>query len=146
MSEKRLEIVRRSYDAFNRQDFDLALTYADPEIEYHPVDGQEPLEGLPAYRQWMEPDAFEDMLVTLQDIEASGDRVLVRQLVKARGAGSGIEIELMFFTVFSFTEDDLEPSAFRPSCHMRRLRHDWPPAWLPSATSFPQVGETPRMR
>ena len=48
----------------------------------------------------MEPDAFEDMLVTLLDIEASGDRVFVRQLVKARGAGSGIEIELIVFHRF----------------------------------------------
>lgn len=116
MSERRLEIVRTSYDAFNRQDFDAAVSYAHPDIEYHPVDGREPIRGVSGYRQWMEPDAFEEMNVTLLEIEACGDQYLVHQDVKARGAGSGIEMELLFFTVITFDSDDriIRIQAFLP--------------------------------
>jgi ketosteroid isomerase-like protein len=112
----RLEIVRRSYEAFNRQDFDAAVGHAHPEIEYQPVDGREPIRGVSAYRQWMEPDAFEAMAVTLVDVESCGERVLVRQLAKARGAGSGIEMEMILFTVFTFDGDDrvVRVQAFLP--------------------------------
>jgi ketosteroid isomerase-like protein len=113
---RRLDIVRRSYEAFNRQDFDLAVKHAHPEIEYLPVDGQEPIRGRSAYRQWMEPDAFDAMVTTLLGVELCGDQILVRQLAKARGAGSGIEMEVVFFTVFTFDDDDrvIRAQAFLP--------------------------------
>jgi ketosteroid isomerase-like protein len=35
MSEENLEIVRRSYEDFNRRDFDALWEAWDPEIEWH---------------------------------------------------------------------------------------------------------------
>jgi limonene-1,2-epoxide hydrolase len=103
----RLEIVRRSYHAFNQQDFDTALTHAHPEIEYVRVSGLGSLVGPDAWRAFMQPDAFADLVVTPIDIEVSGDMVFVRQRAQARGAGSGIEMDVISFNVWTFDEDDL---------------------------------------
>ena len=56
----------------------------------------------------MEPDAFFDRQVIepLEVIE-SGNKVLVEQLVKSRGASSGIELEGRSWSVWTFNEDGL---------------------------------------
>jgi ketosteroid isomerase-like protein len=57
-----------------------------------------------AVREWMEPDAFEEQQVEPLGFEASGDRVLMRQRTTARGAGSGIELDVETWAVFTFDD------------------------------------------
>jgi ketosteroid isomerase-like protein len=60
-----------------------------------------------SFRAWMEPDAFESQHLETLDVEVEGDRVLTRLRAKARGAGSGIEVELNTWSVWRFDEDGL---------------------------------------
>jgi SnoaL-like domain len=66
--------------------------------------GQGEVRGLEALRAWMEPEAFESQLLDPLEFEATGERVLARIHSTIRGAGSGIEIEIDAWTVFSFDD------------------------------------------
>lgn len=99
--------VRRAYEAFNRGDFDTAIELAHPEIEFIPPGDQAPLRGADAMRAWMEPDAFESQQLEPRELRVQGNKVLVRQHARARGAGSGIEIELETWVVWTLNDDGL---------------------------------------
>jgi ketosteroid isomerase-like protein len=108
MSDRDQEIIsslRSAYDAFNRGDFDTAIELAHPEIEFAPPGGQSPLRGADALRAWMEPDAFEDQQIEPIEFRMQGDKVLVHQLATARGMGSGIELNLDAWAVWTFGDD-----------------------------------------
>jgi ketosteroid isomerase-like protein len=110
MSDRDEEIVaslRRLYEAFNRGDFDAAMAGAHPEIEYVPPGGQSSLKGAEAVRAWMEPDAFEDNQVEPLEFSVQGNKVLVRQHATARGAGSGIELDMEIWAVWTLNDDGL---------------------------------------
>jgi ketosteroid isomerase-like protein len=108
MSDRGQEIIsrlRRAYEAFNRADFDAATKIAHPEIEFVPPGGQSSLRGADALREWMEPDAFENQQIQPVEFRMRGDKVLVHQLATARGAGSGIELNLDAWAVWTFDDD-----------------------------------------
>jgi ketosteroid isomerase-like protein len=100
-----IDALRRAFEAFNRGDFDSAMEVAHPEIEFVPVGGQASLSGAEAIRAWMEPDAFEEQRIEPLDFRVEGKKVLVRQHTQARGAGSGINLEVELWTVFTFDDD-----------------------------------------
>ena len=99
-----IEALRRITDALNRSDFDTAIELADPDIVLVRTGGLPGLRGANAVRGWMEPDAFESQTFELLGHEVRGDRILARQLTKARGAGSGIDVEIEAFTVWTFSD------------------------------------------
>ena len=99
--------VRKLMDAYSRQDFDAAAELADPDIEIMRTGGNPPVKGLDAARSWMAPDAFEFLITEPLEFEVAGDRVLVRQHNRLRGAGSGIEHEFDSWTVWTLAESGL---------------------------------------
>jgi limonene-1,2-epoxide hydrolase len=108
MSEENAEIIatlRGFYDAFNRRDFDAAMEMAHPEIEIVRPGGMSPLRGADALRAWMEPDAFEEQVIEPVEFTLEGDKVLVRQRMRARGAGSGIEMTVGSWAVGTVNDD-----------------------------------------
>jgi ketosteroid isomerase-like protein len=110
MSEENVEIpssLRRVYEAYSRGDFDTAMELAHPDIEFVPPGGSSPLSGADAVRQWMEPDALLDQRAELLDSRINGSKVLIRQRNRARGAGSGIEIDMEMWVVWTLNEDGL---------------------------------------
>jgi limonene-1,2-epoxide hydrolase len=110
MSDRGEEIVvglRRIYEAFNRGDFDAAIALMHPEMEYVPPGGQSSLRGAEAVRAWMEPDAFEENQVEPLEFSIHDSKVLVRQHAKARGAGSGIELDMEIWGVWTLNDDGL---------------------------------------
>ena len=100
-----IDSLRRGYEAFSRGDFDAAMEIAHPEIEFLPPGGQRSLKGAVAMRAWMEPDAFEEQRIEPLDFRVEGKKVLVLQRTQARGAGSGINLDLEIWTVFTFDDD-----------------------------------------
>ena len=100
-----IDRLRRGYDAFNRGDFDAAVEFAHPDIVFVRAAGQSDLKGADAIRAWMEPDAFESQVSEPLEIEIAGNRALIRQLTRARGAGSGIEVEVESWAVWTFDDD-----------------------------------------
>jgi hypothetical protein len=110
MADRDEEIVaglRRIYEAFNRGDFDAAIAGAHPEIEYVPPGGQSSLRGAEAVRGWMEPDAFEENQVEPLEFSIHDNKVLVRQHATARGAGSGIALDMEIWAVWTLNDDGL---------------------------------------
>jgi hypothetical protein len=49
--------------------------------------------------------SFEAQVIEIEEFEVAGDRVLVRQHATARGAGSGIEMEIESWTLWTFDQD-----------------------------------------
>jgi ketosteroid isomerase-like protein len=102
------EIVRRlraTFDAFNRGDFDAAIAFMHPDIEFIRAGVQPPLRGVEQVRAWMEPSAFEYQVVEPIDITVAGNKVLVLTNTKARGASSGIEVQIDAWNVFTVDDD-----------------------------------------
>ena len=100
-----IESLRRTYEAFSRGDFDAAIELAHPEIEFIPPGGQSALRGADAVRAWMEPEAIEDQRIEPREFRVNGDKALVRHHVWGRGAGSGIEVEVEMWAVWTLNED-----------------------------------------
>jgi ketosteroid isomerase-like protein len=99
--------LRRAYEAFSRADFDTAIEIAHPEIEFIPPGGQSSLRGADAVRAWMAPDAIEQQRVEPREFRIKGNKVLVRQHTWGRGAGSGIEVEVDMWVVWTLNDDGL---------------------------------------
>ncbi len=55
----------------------------------------------------MEPDAFDEQQIEPLEFSVQGNKVLVRQHTKARGAGSGIELDLENWAVWTLNDDGL---------------------------------------
>jgi len=99
--------LRRGYEAFNRGDYDAAMEMAHPGIEFVRPGGQSPIAGADALRSWMEPDAFEEQKIEPLEFSVAKDKVLVRQHARARGAGSGIEIGIDSWSVWTLNDEGL---------------------------------------
>jgi ketosteroid isomerase-like protein len=105
--EETIERLQAGYDAFNRGDFDTAIAFFHPDVEYIPVGGQPPVRGAEGFRAWMEPSAFERQVVEPREITVNGDKALVRIHAAVRGAGSGIEMEVESWVVLTQDPDGL---------------------------------------
>ena len=99
--------LRLVYEAFNRQDFDAVMEMAHPDIEFVRPGGQSSTQGAEAVRVWMEPDAFDEQISHPLEFVVEGNRVLVRQHNRARGAGSGIELDIEAWSVWTFNDEGL---------------------------------------
>jgi limonene-1,2-epoxide hydrolase len=103
--DQMIEALHRNNDALNRGEFDVAIELAAPGIVLMRPGGLPSVHGIEAVRAWLEPDAFESQRLELLGAEAVGSRVLTRQRLSARGAGSGIEMEIESFSIWIFNED-----------------------------------------
>jgi len=99
-----VEQLKLSSDAINRGDFDSAIQLADADIVFVRPGGLPQLRGAEAVRAWMEPDAFESQRYELLDHQVEGNRILTRQRTIAKGAGSGIEMEIESLSVWTFSD------------------------------------------
>ena len=99
--------MRRTCEAFSRADFDSAIEMAHPEIEFFPPGGQLSIKGAAALRAWMEPDALGEQRVEVREFRVNGNKALVRQKTRARGVGSGIELDVDTWVVWTLDDDGL---------------------------------------
>jgi ketosteroid isomerase-like protein len=100
MSQENREIVRRVYEAFNREGLDAAFEHLHPDFEYDLSAAIGPYAGMYSGRETVRKmfedffSAWEYMHVEPEDfIDVGDDRVLVPTRGRGRGKGSGIEIE-----------------------------------------------------
>ena len=100
-----IQRLHQIYEAFNRSDFDAVIELAHPDIVLVRAGGQGELGGAESVRAWMEPDAFDSQQLEPLEFRVDGNRVLVHVRGTMRGAGSGIEMDIGSWTVWTFDDD-----------------------------------------
>ena len=102
MSQENVEIVRRFLVV---DDLDEALTYADPGIVWNPVE-ESPEEGHDAVRasttRWK--SEWDDYQLIPEELADMGDRVVATVRFRARGRGSGVEVDARLYDVFTLRD------------------------------------------
>jgi hypothetical protein len=109
--EEMIAALRRLHDAFNRRDFEAVVQLVRPDHELVRPGGQSSVKGVTALREWLEPDAFEEQRLEPLDFRVNGDKVLVREHVTGRGAGSGIEVDVVGWFVWTLDDHGLVTKA-----------------------------------
>ena len=108
MSQENLEIVRRWFEAFSSEDFDAAIRMVHRDVVLVPPGNQAPYTGTESLRRWMQPDAFRDQVANpLETVVATERTILARQHVTGRGRASGIDLDTVTWSVWTFDEDGL---------------------------------------
>ncbi len=92
-----IELVRRAYEAFNRQDYETWLRdFVDPEVEFKEIAltlDSATYHGHAGVRAWMEigQEAFAGVWFEVEKMTVRGDAVVTTIWAHGRGAGSGAE-------------------------------------------------------
>jgi hypothetical protein len=110
MSQENVEIARRWLEEISggSEAFDRALALVHRDIVFVPPGDQPPYVGAESLRRWMEPDAFQELVVkSFEPVVVTDRTILGRQGLMSRGAASGIELEVVTWSVWSFDEDGL---------------------------------------
>lgn len=100
MSGENVDLVRASFEAFGRGDFEEAFAVYDPAVEWHTADDEPDSQtyvGVPALRRFVEhlADPWTDRFgpaVTFDDFIDCGDWVVAPWRAVLHGHGSGIEM------------------------------------------------------
>jgi ketosteroid isomerase-like protein len=102
MSRENVEIVRRFLVV---EDLDEVLVLVDPEIVWNPVE-ESPTTGHDAVRaslaRWT--SEWDDYELTPEEFADMGDRVVVTVRFRARGRGSGVEVDARLYDVFTLRD------------------------------------------
>jgi uncharacterized protein len=109
MSEN-LEVVRRLFRAFDRADYGATLEALDPEIEWQVPPGiaigQEVYRGREDVRrgftEWL--GVWDTYRFEPEEMLDHGDHVVVGGMQIGRGRGSGVEVRLPTFSVFTLRD------------------------------------------
>ncbi len=105
MSQENVEIVRKAVAAYARGDLDAALTNADPDIVWNPVE-EAATQGQDAIRANVErwETDWEDYEATPEEYIDAGDQVLVTIHWSGRGRGSGVEVDIRTYMVYTLRD------------------------------------------
>jgi ketosteroid isomerase-like protein len=152
MSQENVEIVRRTYEAANRGDFQSAGLYLHPEIEFHTY-AHSPEAGIyrgkEAVREYNEDlfKQFESIQFELDELVDAGDQVVVVSTQHAVPKGSQQEVNVHIAEVwavrdgllaerrsYSTKEEALEAAGLRQN--VREILSGSSPI---SVISFPRV-------
>jgi ketosteroid isomerase-like protein len=107
MSEENVDLVRRALEAFPRGDVEEMLSHMDPEGELHSaiVGGAEGnvYRGHDGFRRWYADsfESFEELRNEWSEFRDLGNRVLAFGRVKARGRGSGVQLNSPMGWIFT---------------------------------------------
>jgi ketosteroid isomerase-like protein len=109
MSQENVDKARNFITAYNRRDFDAALEFFDPDIDWVLPEHQssDSGRGLDDVRRFFEglDETFDELRLEAQEFVDAGDRVATRLRYFGRGKGSGVEIETeMYHQVASFRD------------------------------------------
>ena len=109
MSSENVANVRRYVEAFNSRDFESLIEDTDPGVElseWPEAPGAQTYRGPDGLREALEKwfESWEWMHLEIAEIIDAGDHVLVSLDHRARGRGSGAEVEIKSHNVYSFRD------------------------------------------
>ena len=97
MSRENVEKTEAYMAAYNRRDFDAAVEFFHPEVEWvlPAQQASDSCRGPDEVRRFWEglDETFEELRLDPQESVDEGDRIAIRLLYHGRGKGSGVEIE-----------------------------------------------------
>ncbi|HEY7152009.1 MAG TPA: nuclear transport factor 2 family protein [Solirubrobacterales bacterium] len=97
MSKENVDKARAFIEAYNRRDYDTAVEWFDPEIDWvlPARQSSDSGRGPDEIRRFWEglDETFEELRLDPQEFVDSGDRVATRLRYYGRGKGSGVVIE-----------------------------------------------------
>jgi ketosteroid isomerase-like protein len=97
MSKENVDKTHAFIDAYNRRDFDAAMEFFHPEVEWvlPPHQGFDSCRGPDQIRLFWEglDDTFDELRLLRQETVDCGDRVAVRLRHYGLGRGSGLELD-----------------------------------------------------
>jgi ketosteroid isomerase-like protein len=97
MSKENVDNTKAFLAAYNRRDFDAAVEFFDPEIDWvlPPLQRSDSCKGPDEIRRFWEglDETFDEVRLDPQEAVDAGDRVAIRLRFYTRGKGSGVEIE-----------------------------------------------------
>jgi ketosteroid isomerase-like protein len=102
--------VRRAIERWNGGDRSVPLEDIDPDVEIRTGISDafqgEPFRGHEGARQWLAAldENFETWEVIMDEVHERGDRVVVLGSVRARGRGSGVELDQKVGWVYEFRD------------------------------------------
>jgi ketosteroid isomerase-like protein len=103
MSQENVEIVRRAfeYEISGRGEPEV-LAIFDPDVVMKPVE-EGASYGVEAIRDNFEhwQSAWEDLVVTVEEIIDGGDRVVLAAHHRGRGRGSGIDVDARYYEIYT---------------------------------------------
>jgi ketosteroid isomerase-like protein len=111
MSQENLELARDAVEAFNRRDVEALTDLVTDDFEWFTWTGAvEPTtylgpEGLVRY--FRDADVWGLLSLEVDEYSDVGDRVLVAGTIRARGEGSGMEIEEPYHSAFDVRDGRL---------------------------------------
>ena len=127
MSRDNVDVVRRAYAAYNRADLDGVLLELHSDVrweENHPLFGFVGLDtlydGHEGFRRWWQAsrDPWTDVEAVIDEITPVGDHALVvRNTMRGKGAGSGVAVELPFFSVYDLRDGKIARRRLYPERH-----------------------------
>jgi ketosteroid isomerase-like protein len=99
-SSENVELIRRFYDGWSRGDMDAVSECVNDEMEFDWLNAMGPFKGTYHGREglvriWRDmSDAWDQFTPEIEEVIESGrERLVVVSVVRARGKGSGIEVE-----------------------------------------------------
>ncbi len=104
----RVQLVREAYEAYNAGDFESVLALLHDDVELLPPPSSlepEPIRGVQAVREYMAPNLFDEQQAEPLEILEEGERVLAIVHARARGRGSGVEVDQTLFHLFTLSGD-----------------------------------------
>jgi ketosteroid isomerase-like protein len=109
MSQENVEKARAFIDAYNRRDFDAAVEFFHPEVEWVLPAQQrsDSCTGPDEVKRFWEgiDETFDELRLDPQEFLDAGDQVAVRLRHHGRGKGSGLELdEELYHQVSTFRD------------------------------------------
>jgi ketosteroid isomerase-like protein len=103
------EIVRKSYECLNRGDIAGLFKFADPDLE---IDNSRLVFNPDVYRgregaeRWQREteEVWDELRLTPVELIDAGDNVMVAVTVQGKGKGSGVEVNMPLFAVWTFRD------------------------------------------
>ena len=113
MSEENVEIVRRSVGAYERGDFPALLAMFSSDVvtrQTPPIPDARTYQGREGVMQALSDytEAFDDFVMTGEELIDAGTKVVVRVHQDARGAESGVPVAGDFWFVYTVGEGKIE--------------------------------------
>jgi ketosteroid isomerase-like protein len=112
MSQENVEAFERAAQAINARDIDGLIAEVHPDVEWHPVmlaslaGSATVYRGHDGVRDWIRDvdESFDGTHSEFPDIEDMGDRLVAFGTLRARGKGSGVEVESPIVYVADFKD------------------------------------------